>query len=87
MSHFAGRLIGRRGDDRQPASTAAGGREDDVEAVALGPDLGSRMACDDRPNEFAVGRQQLGRGMVAVTLDERGVPAQVAATEAMRAGR
>ncbi len=83
-----GRCPGRLVDDGEPAADRrpdAG--EHDVEAVALGPDLAAagrrHRIADDGP----VVAQELGRGLVAAGLDERGVVAQVAEQEAPGQGR
>ena len=61
------RRRGRSGDDLEPGlDRGTGGREDDVDAVALGPDLGAVVGGDDRPDERPIGREELGRGLVAV---------------------
>jgi hypothetical protein len=66
--------LGRGGGGSGYSQTATNGRgdgiEDDVEAVALRPDLGSVEPLDLSANELPVGRQQLDRSRGAVPLDE-----------------
>ena len=87
--HRMGRIaLGRGGGslkDRQAALDGSRGRrEDDVEAVALGPDLGPAEALHDRAHERPIGREQLDGSHVAARLDEAGVPAQIREQEAVR---
>jgi hypothetical protein len=80
--------LGRRGgglEYRQPAFDGGRGRrEHDVEAVALGPDLGAAEAFHDLANERSIRREQLDRGLIATRLDEAGVITQIGEEEAMR---
>ena len=66
------------------ADRAAGRPEDDVEAIALGPDLRSCKLLDRAPNERAIRSQELRRRVVAVRLDKVAVIAQVGEQEAVR---
>ena len=73
-------LRGRLGpcDDVEPRlHRARGRREDDVEAVPLGLDLGPATPRDHVAHEPTVGLEKVDGGPVAVRLDERGVAAQV----------
>ena len=58
--------------------------EDDVEAVALGPDLGPVECRDLASNELAIAAEELGRCLVAVALSECRVPAQISEEKSAR---
>ena len=80
-------LIGRPGagrlDDREPAQDgAADRREGDVEAVALGLDLGPVVLRDRLPDDRPIAHQELRRVGGTVGLDVMGVVAQVGEQEA-----
>ena len=82
-----GARLGRGGDERQAGlDRARGGRKDDVDAVALGLDLGPGVGGDRGPDEGPVRIEQVGRRPVAVRLDERAVAPEVAEQEALRTG-
>ena len=85
---IAGRGLDRRGDDLESGlDRRRGRREDDVDRVALGLDLGPGVGCNRRPDEAAVRREEIGCRLVAAGFDECRVAAQVAEQEAVRSGR
>jgi len=82
-----GGLVGSLHDLDAAAHRFAHRGEDEVEAVALGADLGPLVGGHGGAHEGAVGRQQLSRLAVAVGLHVLGVAAQVGEEEASCAGR
>jgi hypothetical protein len=63
------------------------GGEHHVDAVALGADLGARVRGDGLADERAVRREEVRGRVVAVRVDEGGIPAQVAEEEPVRPRR
>jgi len=75
---FARIQLGRGVDDLQPAQhRARGRREDRMDRVALGLDLGTLVARDGLPSDLEEAADLGGRGGIAVALGKRGEPAHV----------